>query len=140
MGNASIVDTEETTALLDNGMYTPSCYDHEAAPNEDSTRPEYILPIPLLTSLAMASTSATAYFAYATLLCKDPQHCEGSEISRYAGFIAGATCIANLLGMSALGFLQQLMTTNRKLGLLLWMLCRSLSATMLLLGGEYPHY
>jgi hypothetical protein len=123
---------QETTALLH----------HEAAELEDTRdsppndsgitaqqqdfTPQYVLPIALLTALAMASTSATSYFAFATLLCKDARRCQGEETAKYAGFVAGATCTANILGISALGYL----------GLLLWMVCRSMSAVVLLVGGE----
>ncbi|KAH7303237.1 hypothetical protein B0I35DRAFT_333669, partial [Stachybotrys elegans] len=92
------------------------------------------LPIALVAALAMASTAATAYFAYATLLCKDPRHCSDTEMSRYAGFVAAVTCISNLLGILALGPLQSIAAANRHLGLLIWMLCRPMSAVMLLLG------
>ncbi|KAI0455777.1 major facilitator superfamily domain-containing protein [Xylaria acuta] len=82
----------------------------------------------------MASTAATSYFAFATLLCKDPQRCQGDETVKYAGFVAVATCTANILGMTSLGHLQKLSATNRRLGLLLWMVCRSMSAVVLLVG------
>ncbi|KAF2179238.1 MFS general substrate transporter [Zopfia rhizophila CBS 207.26] len=131
---------DETTTLLEN-EYQQEQGLHESCSqngNEDqgvgSFSPEYILPLALFAALAMASTAATEYFAYATLLCKDPRQCEGGETSKYAGFIAAATSVANILGMLALGPLQKLSTINRKLGLLLWMCCRSMSAVMLLLG------
>lgn len=94
----------------------------------------HFLPIPLLAALAMSSTAATAYFASATLLCKDPRHCEAGEISKYAGFIAVAISASNALGIMALGYLQKV-ATNRRLGLMLWMLCRSMCPVMLLVGG-----
>lgn len=95
-----------------------------------------LLPVALLVALAMASTSATAYFAYAALLCKDPRRCQSREAGRYAGFVAASTSIANVLGLCTLGYLQKLAITHRKRGLLLWMMCRSMSAVMLLLGGK----
>ncbi|RYO97159.1 hypothetical protein DL765_011328 [Monosporascus sp. GIB2] len=125
---------QETTALLEDEPSDGNSRAHNATPTSQEFVPEYALPVALLAALAMASTSATAYFAYATLLCRDPRHCESGETSRYAGFVAAATCIANILGISALGYLQRLAATSRKLGLLLWMLCRSMSAVMLLLG------
>ncbi|OTB04091.1 hypothetical protein M426DRAFT_59212 [Hypoxylon sp. CI-4A] len=98
--------------------------------------PEFVLPIALITALAMASTAATAYFAYATLLCEDPDHCGDEETSKFAGFVAGATCVSNALGMSTLGYLQKKAVTHRKLGLLLWILCRSMSPVMLFIGFQ----
>jgi hypothetical protein len=105
-------------------------------PNNETTSPKLFLPIALLFALAMASTAATAYYAYATILCTDPRHCSGTETSRYAGIVAAATCVANSLSMSALGYLQKLVTLNKKRCLLLWMLCRAMSAVMLLAGDE----
>ncbi|KAI1824921.1 major facilitator superfamily domain-containing protein [Xylaria intraflava] len=128
----------ETTPLL---RREAEVEDTRRQPPKDATvtanrdfAPQYVLPIPLLTALAMASTAATSYYAFATLLCKDPQRCKGQETVTYAGFIATATATANILGMSALGHLQKLSATNRRLGLLLWMVCRSMSAVALLVG------
>ena len=84
----------------------------------------------------MSSTAATSYYAYATLTCHDPAHCEGNEKSRYAGTIAITASMASVVGMMALGHLQKLSTHNGKLSLLLWMLTRSMSAIMLLVGGQ----
>jgi hypothetical protein len=84
----------------------------------------------------MSSTAATAYYTYATLLCKDATHCEGNERKQLAGFVTIATTVSNVLGMLALGPLQRLSRTRLKLGLLLWIAFRSMSAVMLLFGGE----
>ncbi|KAI0468892.1 major facilitator superfamily domain-containing protein [Xylaria cf. heliscus] len=128
---------QETTALLhgteaENTQYS-SPKDTKITAQHDFN-PQYVLPIALLSALAMASTAATSYFAFATLLCKDPRHCKGDETVKYAGFVAVAACTANILGMSSLGHLQKLLTMNRRLGLLLWMVCRSMSAIVLLVG------
>lgn len=101
----------------------------------ETTR-KLVLPVALLAALAMSSTAATSYFAYATLLCKDPAHCEGNEKSRYAGTVAITAAVANIMGMMALGHLQKISMRNSKLSLLLWMITRSMSAVMLLLGGQ----
>lgn len=107
------------------------------APHEDhGSAPEYVLPIALLAALAMASTAATSFYAYATLLCGDPANCKGNEKSRFAGTVAVTSSIANILSMLALGHLQKLCKTNHKAGLLIWLLTRSMSAVMLVLGGS----
>ncbi|GAW14667.1 hypothetical protein ANO14919_040700 [Xylariales sp. No.14919] len=127
----------ETTALL---RETDVEITHHLPPNDTKVAerrgfdPYYVLPIAPLAALAMASTAATSYYAFATLICNDPQRCQGDEIVRYAGFVAGATCTANILGMSSLGYLQKLSTRNRKRGLLLWVICRAMSAVVLLVG------
>ncbi|KAI0176005.1 major facilitator superfamily domain-containing protein [Hypoxylon sp. FL1284] len=95
--------------------------------------PEYVLPMALLVSLAMASTAATAFFAYATLLCKESQKCRDDETRRFAGFVAGATSISNIVGMLALGHLQKIASSGKS-GLVLWMIARSMSVVMLLVG------
>lgn len=144
MAHDAVSIEQETTALLhdaegdENTPHSP-LKDAKVTEQQDFD-PQYVLPIALLAALAMASTAATSYFAFATLLCKDPQHCQGDETVKYAGFVAIATCTANILGMSSLGHLQKLSTTNRRLGLLLWMVCRSMSAVALLAGGEHRQY
>lgn len=97
--------------------------------------PHHVLPIALIAALAMSSTAATGYYAYATLLCKDAQHCDDNEARKYAKFVATTVSISNILGMVALGPLQSISRVHQKLGLLLWLMTRSMSAVMLLLGG-----
>ncbi|KAI0886473.1 major facilitator superfamily domain-containing protein [Annulohypoxylon maeteangense] len=137
---------DESAALLGNshaGISSPTSSLH-SFPTPAETRtgsgnvkgdivPERVLPIALLASLAMASTAATALFAYATLLCKDPQHCRDDETRRYSSFAAGAISISNIVGMLALGYLQKA-AAKGKLGLMLWMVARSMSVVMLLVG------
>lgn len=132
----------EGTALLrdqrDHFSNPHNCHnvDETSSPGTDSLVPEYGLPVSLLAALAMASTAATTYFAYSTLLCKNPRHCVDGETSRFASAVAFTVCASNTLGLAALGILQRF-ATNRRLGLVLWMLCRSMNAVMLLIGGEY---
>jgi hypothetical protein len=132
MENTARVSSEDTTALIINHEEESPNIIAEAA----SFSPEFFLPIAFVAALAMASTSATAFFAYATLICRDPTHCQGRETNKYSGLVAIATCTSNILGMLALGWLQDLASTNRKSALQLWIICRSMSAVMLLLGGE----
>ncbi|KAI4602612.1 hypothetical protein KJ359_007829 [Pestalotiopsis sp. 9143b] len=108
--------------------------DATTAPVSREISPGYVLPVALLAALAMASTAATAYVAYAQLLCGGPASCGGDELAKYASFVAVAQGSANILGLSALGYLRRLMARNRRVGLIMWMFCRSLSAVMLLLG------
>jgi len=132
----NLAHDNEIAALLPSGSSAPDIDTPNSSRKYHLTTPEYFLPIALFAALAMASTAATAYFTYATILCNDPQNCGSTETSKYAGLVAASTCIANVLGMSALGSLQKLVISNRKRGLLLWMLCRSMSTVMLLVGGE----
>lgn len=131
----------ETSPLLGDDQHRRSSNGDQSNPHPnpqvkgDKFSPEYILPIALLSALAMSSTAATAFYAYATLLCRDPKHCDGREVGRYSMFVATATTLSNVLGLLALGYFQKLVILNRKLGLLLWILCRSCSAVALLLGG-----
>jgi hypothetical protein len=129
---SSVQSAEEGDSLLHNDSEpaTP-----EVAQQSVSTKPEYLLPIALLAALAMSSTAATSYYAYATVICNNPAQCEGDEEYRYAGTIAITVSITNIAGMMALGHLQKLSTKNSKLSLLLWMLTRSMSAVMLVVGG-----
>lgn len=124
---------EETEPLLQNDVAPASITED----GRDQSRPEYFLPISLLAALAMSSTAATSFYAYATLMCSDPAHCQGNEKSRYAGTIAVTASIANIGGILALGHLQKIGASNSRIGLLTWMLTRSMSAVMLLVGGQY---
>lgn len=84
----------------------------------------------------MAATAATSVFAYAFLLCDIPTECKNSERSSYAGVVATAICIANVCGLLVLGSMENLSKRNHKIGILLWLLCRSLSIVVLALGGS----
>jgi hypothetical protein len=128
----------ETTALLPSDEREEHA-DTEATWTSRKSRqlpPHRVLPIAFLAALAMSSTAATGYYAYATLLCKDARHCDGDEAREYAKFVAATVSVSNILGMIALGPLQSISRVHRKLGLLLWLLTRSMSAVMLLVGGE----
>lgn len=93
-----------------------------------------VLPLAFLAALGMAATAATSIFAYASLLCKEPTHCQKSEQSRYAKSVALAVTIANVCGLLVLGSLEKLSRNHRKVGLALWVICRSLSVVVLAVG------
>lgn len=97
--------------------------------------PTLVLPISFLAALGMAATAATSIFAYATLLCKDPKSCNESEQKDYAGSVALSVSIANICSLLALGSLEKLSKRHRKTGLILWIVCRSMSVAVLALGG-----
>ncbi|KAF2014419.1 hypothetical protein BU24DRAFT_423375 [Aaosphaeria arxii CBS 175.79] len=125
----------EQTNLLDNGENT----DQNEAGSGSISRTTYlppvlVLPLALLSALALSSTSATAYYTYATLLCKDATHCKGQETNRFAGYVAVATAISNILGIASLGPLQRITKTKLKLGLTFWITIRSMSPMMLFVG------
>jgi hypothetical protein len=145
------------TSFFNFSAMVDSAHSHEASPlldrREEHTNrslrtetrvvqakftPQLILPVAFLAALAMTSTASTSFYAYAMLLCHDPAHCKEDEQTRYAGTVAITASISNILGMLALGHLQQLSLINNKKGLLLWMATRSMSAVMLLLSGEFP--
>lgn len=101
----------------------------------DGSQPERMLPVALLAALAMSSTAATSYYAFTTLICRNPEWCEGHEKSRYAGSIAVTTSVANIAGVLALGHFQETSKNKSELSLVCWLLTRSMSAVMLLIGG-----
>jgi len=138
---------EETTSLLD-PTQSLECENNRPRTRRPLTlnnshsqkltvNPFSVLPIAFLTALGMAATATTSIYAYASLLCKNPTHCQKSERNLYAGSVALAVSIANLCSLLALGPLEKLSRTHRKLGLVLWILCRSMSVVMLALGGSY---
>lgn len=128
-------DIEETPLMSSrpDGEHLQRTLPISANPN---LSPHRVLPVAFLSAIAMSSTAATAYYAYASLLCRDPSHCEGDETSRYAGFVAVTTCVSNTLGVIALGPLQTMVKKHRILGIVLWQGTRSMSPIMLLTGGE----
>jgi hypothetical protein len=94
-----------------------------------------VLPIALFAALGMSATAATSIFAYASLLCKEPTHCQNQERNRYAASVALSVTIANVCSLLVLGPLEKLSRSHRKAGLALWIICRSFSVIMLALGG-----
>ncbi|KAF4626877.1 hypothetical protein G7Y89_g11281 [Cudoniella acicularis] len=134
----------ETTSLLDDQDHTlfPSAQtvpvtDREnvlafAGANQCSAFA--VLPLALLSALAMAATAATSMFAFAFLLCEVPTECKASERNLYAGVIALATGIANICSLLVLGAIGTLSKRNHKLNILLWLLCRSMSVVALASG------
>jgi len=100
-----------------------------------------VLPIALTAACAIAATSATTTFAYASLMCKDPAHCKEKERNKYAEVVAVATTITNVFGVVAVGALQHLIRRNTKIGLSLWLILRATSIGVLAIGGEqYAFY
>lgn len=95
-----------------------------------------VLPIALTAAFAIAATSATTVFAYASLMCEDPAHCKSDEQSDYAEVVALATTIANVCGVIAVGPLQQLINGRPKIGLFLWLIFRASSIAILAVGGK----
>lgn len=124
----------ETSALLATGARATSVRDGLSA--ETDSAAVQVLPVALFAALAMACTAATSFFAYASLLCQDLRSCKGEESSKFADLVAITTGGANIVGISAFGVLQQLAINNRKRGLLVWIVCRSMSVVMLLLGSK----
>ncbi|KAH8723044.1 major facilitator superfamily domain-containing protein [Phaeosphaeriaceae sp. PMI808] len=122
---------EETTSLLDrheqeNGKVTGGYV--------GVTEAVKVIPFALLASLAIAVTSATMVFAYASLICRDPAHCQDAESSDYAASVAVAVFLANVAGTFALGPLGQLVTKYRAAAMWVWIICRALSVAVLALG------
>lgn len=95
-----------------------------------------ILPIAFTAAFAIAATSATTIFAYASIVCVDPAHCREGEKDRYTGVVALATVVANTFGVTAVGVLRQWVESNPKSGLYFWLFCRALGIGSLAVGGE----
>lgn len=129
--------TNETSRLLPH-------HDGEEPPNQRSdasdknvhTTAVAVLPIGLLSALAMAATAATTVYAYAYLTCKDATHCRDTERNRYAGSVAIAITIANVCALLAIGTMARVSERSHKTGLAIWIICRSMSVAVLAFGGE----
>ncbi|ETS77610.1 hypothetical protein PFICI_09672 [Pestalotiopsis fici W106-1] len=92
------------------------------------------LPIAFTASFAIAATSATTIYAYASITCADPARCQDEEQDRYAGVVALATTVANFFGVLAVGFLRPWTESHPKLGLYFWILCRATGIAILAVG------
>jgi hypothetical protein len=135
--------TESTGLLADQYQnnvlpLTPKSSDTSLVkPNSTNSSVFKVLPIAFFASLSMAATSATTVYAYAHLVCADPSACKDSERNTYAGAVAISTCVAHVSGIFVMGFLERLVKTNQRSGLLLWLGCRAMSVCLLVLGGKY---
>ncbi|KAI1647340.1 uncharacterized protein F4817DRAFT_105737 [Daldinia loculata] len=110
---------------------------HSTPPQNKVTTKErvyYVLPIAFIAAFAISATSASTVYAYASILCTDPTHCEDNERNRYAGAVAIATTLSNSISIVAICLLRQWAETNPKLGLCLWLICRGLSVIVLSVG------
>lgn len=147
----SISSADETTALLNIQEQQQQRYSDRIISYPDSktalgttgagnTSPYAYLPLALLAALAVAAIAATTVFAYASLLCEDPTDCGESERSAYAGTVAAASCVANVCGLLFLGTLEKLSKRNRRAGLILWLVLRSMSVFVLAFGGTSFHH
>ena len=119
--NQAIVDSDFGTETHDKGVLSYAIA---------------VLPIALLSALAMAATAATAIHAYASLTCEEATHCKENEKNTYAGVVAIAMTIANLCALLALGIMAKVSKRSHKLGLAAWIVCRSVGVAVLALGGE----
>lgn len=128
--NEALREANDDAVLGDN-------QDEDSAVPFDVTPYYKLLPLALLAALAIAATSATSVFAYASLLCRDPRHCGDDERGVYAGAVALATTLANICGLLLLGPLERISRKSQTRGLMLWLVCRSSSVLLLALGGQY---
>ncbi|KAL9084061.1 MAG: hypothetical protein Q9165_008262 [Trypethelium subeluteriae] len=101
------------------------------------TYPVTILPIALLSALAMAATAATQLYSYGEILCQDSTNCQDEEKKKYSGSVASATFVANILSLLALGMFENLAKRNPRAGLAIWTLVRAMSAGALILGVSF---
>jgi len=116
----SKMETTEITPLLSNASYeehegAQATFTHQNGSKLRYPQPHHVLLIAFLAALAISSTAATGYYAYATLLCKDARHCNGDEARTYKKFIAATISISNVPGMIALGPLQKISRSHRNL-------------------------
>ncbi|KAI0143694.1 hypothetical protein GGR57DRAFT_518171 [Xylariaceae sp. FL1272] len=96
--------------------------------------PASVLPIALLSALALAATAVTQIYTYATMLCKDAHHCNESESRMFAASVAIATTVANACALFPVGFFEALCKRHTRLGLGTWITIRSFSVISLVLG------
>ena len=101
--------------------------------------PALVLPVPFLAAVGVAATAATTVYAYAVLLCRDPTRCQSHEQTAYATVVATASLIGNVSALAILGPMEKLVSKNKKIGLVLWLIFRSMSVVVLAIGGRSSH-
>ncbi|KAI1653954.1 hypothetical protein F4813DRAFT_372597 [Daldinia decipiens] len=129
-------DTSDVDPCVPTPRVSPTS-PHSTPPLNKVTTKEhvyYVLPIAFTAAFAISATSASTVYAYASILCTDPAHCEDNERNRYAGAVAIATTLSNSISIVAICLLRKWTKTNPKLGLCLWLTCRGLSLVVLSLG------
>lgn len=143
--NCVTVEASEITALLQQELPSVICNNNESSyqgPTQYkstlrvSTSGVRLLPISLFAALAMAATGASQVYTYATLLCRDPQHCQATEQHNFSGVVAAATSVANMCSLLALGSFEKVSRQSCKHGLVIWLVVRTMSVGALALGRE----
>ena len=139
---------DETRALL--SSYTQDGYltDDNTQSTSDTISievtggfaPKLVLPIPFLAAVGVAGVAATTVFAYAVLLCKNPTECENDERTAYSTTVAAASLIGNVAALIMLGPMEKLIAKDKRMGLVLWLVFRSMSIVVLALGGKPVSY
>jgi hypothetical protein len=84
----------------------------------------------------MAATGASQVYTYATLLYRDPQHCQAAEQHNFSSVVAAATSVANMCSLLALGSFEKVSRRSCKQGLVIWLVVRTMSIGALALGHE----
>lgn len=126
----------KTTTLPKDGR-DRSCHSSRDGRRRKKVSPTTVLPIALLSALAMAATAATQIYTFAELLCQDPRHCKSEETRKYSSSVASATLVASILSLAALGAFEKLAKRNQKAGLAVWIVVRSMSVGALVLGVSF---
>ena len=135
---------DETTRFLTSfeeptTTHGPSTFEDHRSGAKINISVARVLPLAFLAAMAMAATAATSLFAYASLLCNTPTHCDDSEQHAYAGAVAMASFAANVCGLLILGPMETLSRRNHKAGLALWFGFRCMSVVMLVIGCVYSY-
>jgi hypothetical protein len=127
----------ERTALLTE--HTAATAAQQIDPPRNTLRNDqirHVLPIALAAACAIAATSATTIFAYASITCADPTHCNAHEQDRYSGTVAIASVVAEFCGIISISVLRRWTTSNPKFGLCFWLGCRGTGVAILASGGK----
>ncbi|KAI0531730.1 hypothetical protein GGR58DRAFT_518295 [Xylaria digitata] len=144
MSHFTSLDTEGEPLLSPNEPDTsqpvvPNSY-HDCSNKEIFVHsPVSVLPLSLISALAIAATAATQIYVYAALLCRDPSRCNDSERRKFAASVAIATTIANAFAPFTLRGFEALAKRNSRTSLAIWLFVRSMSVGALVLGAFIGH-
>ncbi|KAI0182492.1 hypothetical protein EV127DRAFT_378663 [Xylaria flabelliformis] len=132
----SFIESVETPLLQPRRLHSDtSTEDVRNSKFHDFTHsPASVLPLSLLSALALASTSATQIYTYAVIICRDPRRCDEDERRKFSASVAIATTAASVCAIFSLRGFEALCKRTTRVGPTIWLAVRSLSVLMLNLG------
>ncbi|KAI0390338.1 hypothetical protein F5Y17DRAFT_70089 [Xylariaceae sp. FL0594] len=134
--DSSFIPSLDTPLLQPDRIYSdaPPAATGKSKIHDFTHSPVSVLPLSLLSALALASTSATQIYVYAVIICQDPRRCDADERQKFSASVAVATVTASIFAIFSLRGFEALCKRTTIVGPVIWLAVRSLSVLMLTLG------